>query len=87
MSVIYQGEQFEVSNEELIQITSELGELQDELYICDSNFENEEEYLLYLESKWNNPTPLTPQEEAEWQEYENSRLESDLIESEENNYL
>lgn len=87
MSVVYQGQEFEVSNEELIQVKSELGNLSDELYICGSNFENEEDYLLYLESKWNNPTPLTPQEEEEWLEYENSRLESDLLESDENNYL
>ena len=113
MSVIYQGQEFEVSNEELIQtiipegnncqliikndqqINSELGNLSDELYICtsepvdsdvslffqdkqSSNFENEEDYLLYLESKWNNPTPLTPEAEQEWLEYENSRMESDL---------
>lgn len=117
MSVVYQGETFEVSNEDLVQtiipegnncqliikndqqIKSELGNLSEELYICtsepvdsdvslffqdkqSSNFESEEDYLLYLESKWNNPTPLTPQEENEWLEYENSRMESDLLESE-----
>lgn len=82
MSVSYQGEMFDISEQDLVQIKYELGEMSDQLYICGSNFESEEDYLLYLESKWNNPTPLTPEEEEEWLEYENSRMESDLLEGE-----
>ena len=95
MSVSYQGETFDVSEQDLVQVKSELGNLSDELYICASNTSelmtsydleiNKHEDEMYLEKlleKWENPIPLTPKEEEEWLEYENSRMESDLLESE-----
>lgn len=102
MSVSYQGETFDISEKDLIQINSELGNLSDELYICDSSNSADEEYLEKLLERWEEPGTvpgihftdeelellyknnfkLTPQEEQEWLEYENSRLESDLLESE-----
>lgn len=53
----------------------------------DSKYSCVEEYVLALEARWESdyePRPLTEEEENEWLEYENGRMESDLLESEEN---
>lgn len=105
MSVIYQGETFEVSNEDLVQVKSELGNLSEELYICSSNTTTSELMTSYdleinkhmdecwlekLLERWEDPTPSNSKEdleedlEEEWLDY---RTDSDLLESEENNYL
>lgn len=49
----------------------------------DDSYDEMEEYLLTLESRWEEPVkPLSNNEENEWLQYENERLESAIEESE-----
>lgn len=98
MSAIYQDQEFTITEQDLAQVEQELNPLDDyqSPIISESSFnapinkyEDEqysdvENYLLSLETRWDDVKPLSPEEEQEWLEYENERLESDLLESEEN---
>lgn len=49
----------------------------------DDLYSEMEEYLLTLESRWEEPVkPLSEDEEQEWLQYENERMESAIEESE-----
>lgn len=102
MSAIYQGEEFVVTEQDLAQVEQELNSSDDyQLLIVSKSTFNEslevheddlydemEEYLLTLESRWEEPVkPLSDDEENEWLEYEQERLESDLLEQVENSFL
>lgn len=83
MSAIYQGEFLELTAQDLQTLKQELNP-NDEFQQLDLVTEN---WMDELESRWESdyePRPLTEQDEEEWLEYENGRLESDLLESEEN---
>lgn len=95
MSAIYQGEEFVITEQDLTQVEQELNPADDYQSLIVSNkateareddlYSDVEEYLLTLESRWEEPVkPLSDDEEREWLEYENERLESDLLETEEN---
>lgn len=99
MSATYQGEEFVITEQDSAQVEQELNQSDDyqSLIIAQSSFHQPleayedklysevEEYLLTLESRWEEPVKsLSDDEEKEWLEYENSRLESDLLETEEN---
>lgn len=102
MSAIYQEEVIELTPQDLQQLNQELDQSDDfqSLVISKSAFNEPleaheddlysevEEYLLTLESRWEEPVkPLSEDEEREWLEYENERMESDLEEQLENQYL
>ena len=98
MSAIYQGEVIELTPQDLHTLEQELDQSDDYQLLIVSNkpleaHENElysevEEYLLTLESRWEESVkPLSDDEEREWLEYENERMESDLLEQVENKYL
>lgn len=83
MSAIYQGELLELTPQDLQTLEQELNP-DDEFQQLDLVTEN---WMDELEARWESnyePKPLTEEEEREWLEYENGRLESDLLESEEN---
>ena len=83
MSAIYQNEVIELTPQDLQALEQELNP-NDEFQQLDLVTEN---WMNELESRWDSdyePRPLTKEEEQEWLEYENGRLESDLLESEEN---
>ena len=85
MSAIYQDEEFAITEQDLALIELEIEGRAEQVYIKCSD----ELYLETLLSKWEDedrPT-LTEDEEREWLEYENERLESDLLEQEENSFL
>lgn len=82
MSAIYQGEVIELTPTDLQVLNEELNQ-EDELQTL--TILKEENWLDELESRWDSdyqPRPLSPEEEQEWLEYENGRMESDLIEQE-----
>lgn len=102
MSAIYQGEVIELTPQDLQTLEQELNPVDDyQLLIVSKSAFNEslevheddlydemEEYLLTLESRWEEPVkPLSDDEENEWLEYEQERLESDLLEQVENSFL
>lgn len=98
MSAIYQGEEFVITEQDLAQVEQELNSSDDYQSLIVSNkpleahednlYSEVEEYLLTLESRWEEPVkPLSDDEEREWLEYENERMESDLLEQVENKYL
>lgn len=83
MSAIYQGEVIKLTSSDLQVLEQELNPADDfqTLDVVTQNWMDE------LEARWESdysPRPLTEEEENEWLEYENERLESDLLESEEN---
>lgn len=83
MSAIYQGEVIKLTSFDLQVLEQELNPADDfqALDVVTQNWMDE------LEARWESdysPRPLTEEEENEWLEYENERLESDLLESEEN---
>lgn len=83
MSAIYQGELLELTPQDFQTLKQELNP-NDEYQQLDLVTEN---WMDELEARWESdyePRPLTEEEEREWLEYENGRLESDLLESEEN---
>ena len=98
MSAIYQGEEFVITEQDLAQVEQELDQSDDYQSLIVSNkvteareddlYSEVEEYLLTLESRWEEPVkPLSDDEEREWLEYENERMESDLLEQVENSFL
>ncbi len=102
MSAIYQNEVIELTSSDLETLEQELNSADDyqSLIVAKSAFNEPleaheddlysemEEYLLTLESRWKEPIkPLTEEEENEWLEYENERMESDILEQSENQYL
>ena len=102
MSVVYQNEVIELTSPHLPTPKQELDQSDDyqSLIVPKSAFNEPleaheddlyselEDYLLTLESRWEEPVkPLTEDEEREWLEYEKERLESDILEQEENQYL
>lgn len=83
MSAIYQGELLELTPQDLQTLEQELNP-DDDFQQLDLVTEN---WMDELEARWESdyePRQLTEEEEQEWLEYENGRLESDLLESEEN---
>lgn len=97
MSAIYQGEVIELTPQDLHTLEQELDQSDDYQLLIVSNKPLEaheddlcsevEEYLLTLESRWEEPVkPLSEDEEQSWLEYENERMESDL-EEQQNQYL
>ena len=82
MSAIYQNQEFIISEQDLAQVEQELEGRAEEIYVKNSD----ELYLESLLSKWEDEdkSTLTEDEEREWLEYENGRMESDLLETEEN---
>lgn len=98
MSAIYQGEVIELTPQDLQQLNQELDQSDDYQSLIVSNkpveaheddlYSEVEEYLLTLESRWEEPVkPLSDDEEREWLEYENERMESDLLEQVENSFF
>lgn len=98
MSVIYQGEVIELEHSDLETLEQELNPNDDyqSLIIAESAFGQEldnhedsiyselEEYLLTLEERWNEENTLTQTQKEDMLWEESYRLESDLLESEEN---
>lgn len=98
MSVIYQGELLELTPQDLQTLEQELNPDDDyqSLVIAESAFGQEldnyedslysevEEYLLTLEERWNEEDTLTQTQKEDMLWEESYRLESDLLESEEN---
>ena len=99
MSAIYQNEVIELTSSDLEVLEQELNPADDfqSLIIAESSFNKPleahdddlyselENYLLTLESRWEEPVkPLSEEEENEWLQYENERLESATLETEEN---
>jgi len=102
MSAVYQGEVIELTPQDLQQLNQESDQSDDyqSLIVAKSAFNEPletheddlysevEEYLLTLESRWEEPVKLLSEdEEREWMEYENERMESDLLEQVENSFL
>lgn len=82
MSAIYQGELIELTPQDLQQLNQELDQ-SDDYQTLDVVTEN---WLEELEARWESdyePRPLSKEEEEAWLEYEQLRLESDLLEQEE----
>ena len=99
MSANYQNEVIELTSSDLEVLEQELNPADDfqSLIIAESSFNKPleahdddlyselENYLLTLESRWEEPVkPLSEEEENEWLQYENERLESATLETEEN---
>jgi hypothetical protein len=83
MSVIYQNELLELTPQDLQVLEQELNQ-EDDYQQLDLVTEN---WMDELEARWESdysPRPLTEQEEEEWLQYEQERLESAILESEEN---
>ena len=102
MSVIYQDQEFVITEQDLVQVEQELNPSDNfqSLIIAQSSFHQPfeayeddlynklEDYLLTLESRWEEPVKeLTEDEEEAWLQYENERMESDIEEQSENQYL
>lgn len=101
MSAIYQDQEFTISEQDLAQVEQELNSSDDyqSLIVSESSFDapinkyedeqysDVENYLLSLETRWDDVKPLSPEEEQEWLEYENEKMESDILEQSENQYL
>lgn len=84
MSAIYQGEVIELTSSDLQVLEQELNQKDDYQALT---VLNEESWLDELEARWDSdyePRPLTEDEEREWLEYEQERLESAILETEEN---
>ena len=98
MSVIYQEQVIELTHQDLQVLEQELNPNDDyqSLVIAESAFGQEldnyedslysevEEYLLTLEERWNEEDTLTQTQKEDMLWEESYRLESDLLESEEN---
>ena len=98
MGAIYQGELLELTPQDLQTLEQELNPDDDyqSLVIAESAFGQEldnyedslysevEEYLLTLEERWNEEDTLTQTQKEDMLWEESYRLESDLLESEEN---
>jgi len=85
MSAIYQGELIELTPQDLRVLKQELNP-DDEFQQLDLITEN---WMDELEARWESdysPRPLTEDEENEWLEY-SYRMESDIEEQSENQYL
>ena len=96
MSDIYQGEVIELTSSDLVVLEQELNPSDDfqSLIIARSSFSEpidkyeddlHSDWLEELEARWESdysPRPLTEQEEEEWLQYENERLESAIEETE-----
>lgn len=83
MSAIYQGEVIELTSSDLQVLEQELNP-SDDYQTLDIVTEN---WMDELEARWDSdyePRPLTEDEEREWLEYEQERLESAILETEEN---
>lgn len=102
MSAIYQNEVIELTPQDFQTLEQELDQSDDyqslivskstsnePLETHEDNLDSEvEEYLLTLQSRWEEPVkPLSEDEEQAWLEYENERMESEILEQEENQYL
>ncbi len=86
MSAIYQGEMIELTSSDLQTLEQELDQ-SDDYQVLDVVTEN---WLEELEARWDSdyePRPLTEEEENEWLQYEQERLESDILEQLDNQYL
>ncbi len=86
MSVIYQGELLELTPQDLQTLEQELNP-DDEFQTLDLVTQN---WMDELEARWESdyePRTLTEEEENEWLQYENERLESAIEEQSENQYL
>lgn len=86
MSAIYQGEMIELTSSDLQTLEQELDQ-SDDYQVLDVVTEN---WLEELEARWDSdyePRPLTEDEEREWLEYEKERMESDILEQLDNQYL
>ena len=84
MSAIYQGEVIELTSSDLQVLEQELNQKDDYQALT---VLNEESWLDELEARWDSyyePRPLTEEEENEWLQYEQERLESAILETEEN---
>lgn len=84
MSAIYQGEVIELTSSDLQVLEQELNPSDDYQALT---VLNEESWLDELEARWDSdyePRPLTEDEEREWLQYEQERLESAILETEEN---
>ena len=80
MSAIYQNEVIELTPQDLQVLEQELNQ-EDEFQQLDLVTEN---WMDELEARWESdyePRPLTEQEEEEWLQYENERLESAIEET------
>ena len=87
MSAIYQNEVIELTSSDLKTLEQELNPSDD---FQSLTVLNEESWLDELEARWDSdyePRPLTEEEENEWLQYENERLESAIEEQNENQYL
>ena len=85
MSAIYQNEVIELTSSDLEVLEQELNP-SDDYQALDVVTES---WMDELEARWESdyePRPLTEDEEREWLQYENERLES-AIEEQENQYL
>lgn len=86
MSAIYQNEVIELTPQDLQVLEQELNP-NDKYQQLDLVTEN---WMDELEARWESdyePRPLTEEEEQEWLQYEQERLESAIEETQENNYL
>ena len=80
MSAIYQNEVIELTPQDLQVLEQELNP-EDDYQSLDLVTEN---WMDELEARWESdyePRPLTEEEEAEWLQYENERLESAIEET------
>lgn len=87
MSAIYQDQEFVITEQDLAQVEQELNQSDDYQTLT---VLNEESWLDELEARWDSdyePRSLTEDEEREWLQYENERLESAIEEQSENQYL
>ena len=87
MSAIYQNEVIELTSSDLQVLEQELNQKDDYQALT---VLNEESWLDELEARWESdysPRPLTEDEENEWLQYEQERLESAIEEQNENQYL
>ena len=86
MSAIYQNEVIELTSSDLETLEQELNQ-SDDYQTLDIVTES---WLDELEARWDSdyePRPLTEDEENEWLQYEQERLESAIEEQNENQYL
>ncbi len=84
MSAIYQNEVIELTSSDLEVLEQELNQKDDYQALT---VLNEESWMDELEARWESdysPRPLTEDEENEWLQYEQERLESAILETEEN---
>ena len=84
MSAIYQNEVIELTSSDLQVLEQELNQKDDYQALT---VLNEESWMDELEARWDSdyePRPLTEEEENEWLQYEQERLESAILETEEN---